>query len=316
MTHRIWIPLLLLPFFLAACGTEATLTPTLQLLPTTTPASPDTAVSAPEPTATLPPPVGVTNEPTNPPTDAPTNEPTSQPAEEPTSAPPAQGTASPSASGELLAPGQSAVGDLTADAFVAFPYEGVRFTPRLFFAQPAGSLDVELRAYGGGIQPDGVALVNPQATANFGGAGVPEMLVYTPQTDEVHTTAVASLNNTAGNFRLYLFDATTQTADTAVLEQINLAPGEIRSFQVDSPDGNPVIIMADPLGTAEDVLVTARDEVGTAGEANFGGGGSAEALYLLPLRATTYTVEISEVTAQSATVNLHIVTLGPPNLEE
>lgn len=324
----VWTALLII-VVLTGCGGTAeeespTAVPTLPPIPTTV-----TEAEPPAATATVPPPPPIdvtlpaqTSEATattaNPATSAPITEPTAEPppAVEATSQPI---TEPPSGNGELLLPGQSSVGELEGESFAAFPYQGERFSPRLFFVQPAGSLDAELRAYVGMTAPEGVNLVNPAATTNFGGAGVPEMLVYTAQADEVHFTAVANLDNTAGRFRFYLFDGVTQTENTAVLEQLSLAAGETKSYPATSQDGNPLIVFADPLGTAEDITLTVRDSDNggaVVNTANFGGGGSAEALFLLPLRTTNYTVEISEVNGQAATVNVHIIALGAPNLGE
>ena len=283
--------------------------PVVETVPSDEPAVAPTSQPVAEPTTV--PVVESTAEPVVVPTNEPIAEPTSQPVTEPPTEPPSGGN------GELLAPGQTAVSTLGAGAQVTFPYQGERFSPRLFFVRPAGSLDAELRAFGAGVTAETVNQASPATTANFGGPGLPEMLVYTAQADEVHLTAVASLDNTAGLFRFYLFDGVTRTGDTAVLEQLSLPAGQTQSYTVTSQNGQPVIIFADPIGASEDIAVTVRNANGdVVNEANFGGGGSAEALYLLPLTTTSYTVEISEVSEQAATVNVHLITLGPANLEE
>jgi hypothetical protein len=279
---------------------------TVPVLPTITPLPADSTLEPPvlsdptsQPAATLIP--EATSETTTQPTTDPTTEPTSQPTNQP--------------NGETLQPGQSVLGNLAGGASQTYPYQGVRFSPRLFFAQPEGSLDVAVRAYPAGVNLSNVSAANPATEVNFFGAGVPEMSVYTPQADEVHLLAVASSGNTAGQYRLYLFDATTQTGNTAVLEQTTLTPNTPRTYPINSPEGHPIIVFADPVGTTEDIALTVREA--TSGniinQANFGGGGSAEALYILPQRTATYTIELSEANNQTATVNMHIIILSAPN---
>lgn len=327
MKYYSWIMLILL-LGLVACGGEGENTavssppplPTIEIRldPTDIPPPPVMAETVPSEE----PAVAPTSQPLTAPTTAPAVDPTAEPITQPTSAPATEPTSqpeteAPAGNGELFAPAQTTVGTLSAGSQLTFPYQGQRFSPRLFFVRPAGSLDVELRAFGAGVTAENVNGATPATTANFAGPGLPEMMVYTAQADEVHLTAVASLDNTAGSFRFYLFDGVTRTGDTAVLEQLSLPAGQTQSYAVTSQNGQPVIIFADPIGASEDIAVTVRNSNGNVvNEANFGGGGSAEALYLLPLTTTSYMVEISEVSGQAATVNVHLITLGPANLEE
>ncbi len=327
LKHYLWILLILL-LGLVACGGEGenTAVPSPPPLPTIEIRLDPTEVPPPPVIETVPsdePAVAPTSQPVAEPTAAPVVNPTAEPVVAPTSEPVAEPTSQPvtespsGGNGELLMPGQTALGTLGAGSLVSFPYQGQRFSPRLFFVRPAGSLDVELRAFGAGVTAETVNQASPAVTTNFGGPGLPEMMVYTAQADEVHFTAVSSLNNTAGAFRFYLFDGLTRTGDTAVLEQLSLPAGQTQSYAVTSQNGQPLIVFADPIGASEDIAVTVRNSDGNVvNEANFGGGGSAEALYLLPLSTTSYTVEISEVSGQSATVNVHLIALGPANLEE
>jgi hypothetical protein len=89
-----------------------------------------------------------------------------------------------------------------------------------------------------------------------------------------------------------------------------LAAAESQSYTAQSHGGRPVLVFVDQDGQS-DLMVEILNESGQlVAEADFGGSGSAEAVYALPLQTTTYTIRVSEVTGAAAGYSILVVTLN------
>ena len=87
-----------------------------------------------------------------------------------------------------------------------------------------------------------------------------------------------------------------------------LAAGQTKRYSVQSNGGRPIVAFAQPLDRSD--LVLKFIEAGsTANEANYSGPGSAEAAFVLPLRTTDYTIEISAANDGAAAFTLIVVVL-------
>ena len=85
--------------------------------------------------------------------------------------------------------------------------------------------------------------------------------------------------------------------------------GATNRYTVSSNGPRPVLIYAAATDEAN-LIINATDGAGNrVGTADFTGAGSSEALFLLPLRQTDYTFEISEAGGGAASYELLIVAL-------
>ncbi len=200
-----------------------------------------------------------------------------------------------------IVPGQQDTAALAVGASKAYPYTGIKFQSVLLFVEPAATLDVSLTAVAAGE-------TEPLNEANFSQAGGPEIMVFTPQEDgdyDLIVTAVAG----EGNFTFHLFDSTT-IVPRAVVQADSVAAGESKSYTVQSNGSRPVLVFVEP-DSSSDVAVQVRTQSGeTVTEANFGGQASSEAVFVLPLQTTTYTVVVSGANNEAATYNILIVPLA------
>jgi hypothetical protein len=200
---------------------------------------------------------------------------------------------------------------LAAGEFRVYPYSGVEFQPAMIFVEAAGTLDVALAAYEGEA-PAGANLddLTPLAEIDVSQAGGPEIMVFTPEADGMHSLVVQSVTDSAGEYTIYLFDGTTDAPDVSLQASDTLAAGETKAYTAQSNGRRPVLVFADPTDQS-DVVVEVSDGSGSiVSEANFSGPGSAEALYLLPQETTAYTVRVAEVNSAVSAYNLLIVTLN------
>jgi hypothetical protein len=291
--------------FIVACGeTPAEPTPTLPPQPTlVAEATPTEVEPTTEPTA----------EPTDEPTAVPTDEPTPTPEPEdtatptavpptntPTALPTATATAVPAA--DPITPGESHTGTLNEEAIQTYPFSGRQFQPVLFFAEAGSGLNLSLAVYG----PDAAGAIDvetadPLIEANFSDAGRPEIMVFTPEANADYLLLVRAEAG-EGDYTLHIFDAQEG-------QQASLAAGGSDSYTAVSNGSRPVLVFADPVGSADLIISVTGADGNLIVEANFGGPGSAESLFLLPLRTTTYTITISEATGAAAEYDILIITL-------
>lgn len=190
-------------------------------------------------------------------------------------------------------PGSQAAFPLDMGEIISFRFDGTQFVPLLFFAEASQELDVVLQVYEG----DDLS-VAPVREANFSRAGLPELLVFSPEATGLHRVAVAGLTG-SGEAGLFAF---------AGGERDVLAAGESREYGVVSKNGRPVIAFVDPVEQA-DLVLTFRSNGSVVAEANFSGAGSAEAAFVLPRQTTEYSVTISEASGAAAEYDVVIVAL-------
>jgi hypothetical protein len=258
------------------------------------------------PTSTAPAPATDTVEPTleptaEPPTDAPTatEPPTDEPS--PTAEPTATMLPTPIPTpASIFGPGQQDAATLAAGGSMAYLVDGHAFQPLILFVEPSSELDVALAAYRGDVTgqttPEGVT---PAASADNALAGRPEILVLSPEFNQVHTLVVRAAAG-EGTFTAHLFDLTTPAPGVVVQQPDTLAAGEEKMYSVTSNGPRPVIAVADPTDQSD----LALDILGADGTvlttANFSGPGGVETAYVLPLGATTYTIRVREANGGAA----------------
>jgi hypothetical protein len=284
---------------------QAEPTPTFMPEPTAVvEATPVEAQPTAEPTATP------TIAPTPLPTEAPTETPTLTPEASPTStAVPATDTPAPTATAtavpvaDPITVGESQTGNLAEGAFQIFPFTGRQFQPLLFFAEASAGLNLSLAVYG----PDAAGEIDletavPLTEVNFSDAGRPEIMVFSPNVATDYLLRVQAEAG-SGDFTLHTFDPLQQG------ERVTLAAGTTNEYTVISNGSRPIIIFANPVGQADLAISVTGPDGALIGEADFSGPGSAESFFALPLRATNYTITISEVTGTAAEYDILIIAL-------
>ena len=304
MKRLLWLIAVFL--FLAGCSNGATVVPTATpaLLPQPTLVA-EAAPTEVEPTAV----------PTEAATVAPTEEPTATPEAEatpiatatavpptntPTPLPTATTTAVPAA--DPITPGESHSGSLTTGAIQTYPFQGTQFQPVLFFGEASAGLNLALAVYG----PDEAGMIDietadPLTEVNFSDAGRPEIMVFSPNATTDYLLLVRAEEG-EGDYTLHTFD--TQAGQRSSLA----AGGEGRHTAV-SNGARPVLIFADPVGNADLTIAVTGQDGALIAEGNFGGPGSAESLFLLPLRTTTYTITITAAAGNATEYDILIITL-------
>ena len=255
--------------------------------PTFTPVVEPTAVPTEEPTPTLIP------EDTPTPTAVP-------PTNTPTPLPTATATAVPQA--DPITPGESHSGTLGEGAVQTYPFRGTQFQPVLFFGEAGSGLNLALAVYG----PDEAGVIDietadPLTEVNFSDAGRPEIMVFSPNATADYLLLVRAEAG-SGDYTLHTFD--TQAGQRASLA----AGGEGRHTAV-SNGARPVLIFAAPVGSADLTITVTGQDGALIVEGNFGGPGSAESLFLLPLRTTTYNIAITAAGGAATEYDILIVTL-------
>jgi len=267
-------------------GGETAVLPTAIPLPTDTavpPAATDTAVAQPTATATETPETAAVDTAASP-------------------TPAMVGTAV-----RLFGPGQQDSFALEPGGVKTYPIHGVRFQPMFVFAEASGEADLRL-AMAGETAVNDPAAATPLTEANFNPAGRPEVMVFSPDADGLYTLIVGNKGSGAGETAVYLFDEATDTPLATHYRGETLAAGQTKSFAVQSNGGRPVVAFAVPRDQSD--LVLKFVEAGSiANEANYSGPGSAEAAFVLPLRTTDYTIEISAANGGAAAFTLIVVVL-------
>jgi hypothetical protein len=209
----------------------------------------------------------------------------------------------------LLQPGESNTAPLAAGGYNSYGYDGLAFQPALLFVEPADTLDVALAAYAGDIAPGSVlSELTVASEANFSTAGGPEILVITPEDDGRHTLVVSSAGGDGG-YTAYLYDTTSDAPGAAIRQADTLAAGQTKTYTVQSNGARPVLVFANA-SDESDLVVRVADSNGiVAANANFSGPGSAEALFVLPLQTTPYTIQVSENNGMPSSYDLLVITL-------
>lgn len=217
--------------------------------------------------------------------------------------------ASPTPAVIMLAPGQNNAAPLSNEGFNTYGYEGLAFQPAILFVEPADTLDVALAAYPGDVAVGSdLSGLEALSEADFSMAGGPEILVITPEEDGRYSLLVQSVNG-EGGYTAYLYDAVNDAPGTAVRQADSLVNGETKTYTVQSNGARPVVVFADPTDNSDVIARVADSNGNVAANANFSGPGSAEAVFVLPLQTTTYTVQVSEATGGSSGYNIVIITL-------
>lgn len=199
-----------------------------------------------------------------------------------------------------LGVGESAVLMLAANTLGVFTFEGTQFEPLLFFAEATADLDISLQIYGETVESA------PLREANFSGNGRPETMVFSPQTTGTFHVAVQAVAG-AGESQVHVFAA--GVADVAFSQADSLVAGQQKMYEVVSNNGRPVLAYVDPAEQVDLQISIAAADGSLVADANFGGKGSAEASFVLPLETTAYTITISEVNGAGAAYDIVIVTL-------
>jgi len=296
----LWFTLFLLA--VAACReTPVEPTPTLPPAPTavaetTLPEAQPTAEATATPAA----------EPTPLPTEAPTLTFTPLPVASPTAtAVPPTNTPTPTATAvpvaETISPGESYAGELGDGGWQLFTFAGRQFQPLLFFAEAAADLNLSMAAYQADAADFDPGTAVPLVNVNFSDAGRPEIMVFSPNATADYRLLVQAEAG-SGAFTLHTFDAQQGERGT-------LATGTVNEYTAVSNGARPVLILTNPVGQADLIIRVTGADGALIGEADFGGPGSAEAFFLLPLRTTTYTITISEATGAAAAYDRLIVPL-------
>ena len=303
MKRFLWLSLFLLAVALSAAACRETpVEPTPTLLPEPT-AVAETALPEVQPTAEAT--AVPTVEPAPLPTEEATATPTAVPEATPTPIPPTA-TPTPTAAAvpiaETISLGDSYTGNLEDGGSQLFSFAGRQFQPLLFFAEATANLNLSLAVYeadaSGTLDPETAV---PLAEVNFSDAGRPEIMVFSPNATSDYRLLVQAEAG-SGEFTLHTFDAQQG-------ERATLAASMVNEHTAVSNGARPVLILANPLGQADLVIRVTGADGALIGEADFGGPGSAEAFFLLPLRTTTYTIIISEATGAAAAYDQLIVPL-------
>ena len=304
MRRAIW--LLGFVLLLAACGGEATPTPTLLPQPTTA-VSQTGATAPPAPTAVAEVESTTTPAATNTAavvetTVAPTPTMVAATTATATTAPetPTATTEPTPATGTLLGPGQLATVSPAPGEWAAVPFAGTRFVPRVFFIEAGDEVDTAVSIYGAIVTPGtDLDALTPLAEVDNSGPGIPEIVVYTPEASGEFSLVVTA--DGEGEARIYAVDTDTRDQVPSAL-----AAGETKQETYTSEESGSVFVIALPADQA-DLMVRATTPDGeTIAEADFGGAGSVEALFVLPPRSAEFRYEISEVNGEPAQYHLFV----------
>jgi len=299
--------LLGLTFLASACGGvgAAVPTPTLLPIPTREEAAAVTAVASPSPIppavtlelATAVPELAVTAAaaPTAEPTETTLPTPTEAPAEIPTTQP------------ELVV--EPVTVTLVDGGQSIFTFDGARFKPWLFFVEASEGLDTAVAIYAVPVNDDtDLTTLTAKATADFTGAGLPELVVFTPDSDGEFSLVVTGTGEGT---------AVIQSVDSRIATTLNtLAAEEIYQGASYSNLAAPSYIFVIPVDEADLALRAVALDGKQIAEADFGGSRSAEALFVLPPLAAGFNFEILEVNGVAAEYHLFIGSGIAPEPEE
>lgn len=300
----LWLGLVVVS--LVACGGEEPLTeetmPTIAavaVIPTATPTLVPTNTPIPTntPTPTFTPTSVVQFAPTSTPTGSPTPRPTLIPYVAPGSA-----------VADVLEPGQARL----------YNIDVTRREPLYLMTEGSDDLDLALAVYDFDVittvtesnEPLGDFLSNnaPDRLVQLNGAGLPELMIYTPERDGTFSIGVGGVGGTEGAFRLYVFDPITQTRHTSFVGVETVPANGTRSYNVNSFGKRPVAIFARPLDGNDVAIVIRNSDGGQISRADFGRAGTAELTFYKPGGSVPLTIEIHDVGGRGGRVQLIIAT--------
>lgn len=302
-----FVLLMSLFFLVSGCGDAGTAVPTATLLPQPTQeALVVISPSAIPPTVTLAPATAVP-EPEAAATEIPTAEPTATAVPAPTESPTESPTEVPATQPELAA--DLITMTLAEGERGVFTFAGTRFEPWLFFVEASEDLDTAVAIYPGAIDEDtDLTTLTTEATADFAGSGIPELVVFTPDSDGEFSLVVTAVGE--GTAVIHVIDSRTATSTTTLAAGI---VNQSSSFTKESP---ATYIFVVPVGQADLALRAVTLDGEQIAEANFGGPRSAEALFVLPPQAAGFNFEISEASGAAAEYHLFIGSGVTPEVNE
>ncbi|MCB9422769.1 MAG: hypothetical protein H6667_23420 [Ardenticatenaceae bacterium] len=302
-----FVLLMSLVFLVSGCGDAGTAVPTATLLPQPTQeALVVISPSAIPPTDTLAPTTAVP-EPEAAGTEIPTAEPTATAVPAPTESPTETPTETPETEPELAA--DLITMTLTEGGRGVFTFSGTRFEPWLFFVEASEDLDTAVAVYPGAVDENtDLITLTAEAAADFAGPGIPELVVFTPDSDGEFSLVVTAVGEGT---------AVVQSVDSRVAEGTSsLAAGEVSRGTSYSNVISASYIFVVPVGQADLALRAVTLDGEQIAEANFGGPGSAEALFVLPPQTAGFNFEISEANGAAAEYHLFIGSGVTPEANE
>lgn len=297
-----------LVFLVSACGDVGTAvsTPTLLPIPTQEAVTAATAVASPsviapavtleQATAVAEPVVIALDTPTAAPTETALPIPTEAPAEIPIRQP------------ELVVEPVPVV--LVDGGQSIFTFDGARFEPWLFFVEASEGLDTAVAIYAAPVDDDtDLTALTAKAAADFTGPGLPELVVFTPDSDGEFSLVVTG----KGEGTVFV-----QSVDSRMVEGTgsSLAAGEVRQGTSYDNQGVASYIFVVPISQADLALRATSLEGEQITEANFGGPGSAEALFVLPPQSAGFNFEIFEANGEPTEYYLIVGRSVLPGIEE
>ena len=198
---------------------------------------------------------------------------------------------------------------LTDGARAIYTFEGTRFEPRLFFVEASENLDTAVTVYAASASNDtDLTSLTAEATADNAGPGIPEMVVFTPDRDGEFSLMVTGKGE--GTAVVHSVDSRTTTSASA------LAAGEVGKSASFNNDAQATYIFVAPVGQVDLTLRAVSLDGEQITEANFGGPGSAEALFVLPPQSAGFNFEVTETNGAPAEYHLFVGSGVPLKSEE
>ncbi len=188
---------------------------------------------------------------------------------------------------------------LTAGEPANFTFDGTRFASWLFFVEASKGLDTAVAVYPGSVNEEtDLTTLTAEAAADFTDSGLPELVVFTPDSDGEFSLVVTGVGE--GTAVIHAIDSRTATSTAT------LTAGEVKQSASFAKDTPATYIFVVPVGQVDLALRAVSADGEQIAEANFGGPGSAEALFVLPPQSAGFNFEISEVNGAQAEYYLFI----------
>jgi hypothetical protein len=219
----------------------------------------------------------------------------------------------------FLAPGEVWGGRLEAGTAALHQFEASKGQTLIWLARAGDELDVAVVVYDNDLlataEAQNLSLNEalqslPSARiAQDQPASVPEFMIYTPQTSGLQTVALGGIDGTAGDYKLYLFDTITVTANTPLVLQDTVSPGQTKRYPVNSAGSRPVLVLVRPSDNG-DVALTLKDgNGGVVVSSDYGRGGSPEAAFVSPGTSVSYTAEVTARGDTAASYTIVIIAI-------
>lgn len=274
--------------------------------------------------------------PTPVPTTAPTQSPTTRPPTAPTAAPPSATTVKPTVAATAsptAVPTVAAAATATATtaptaaatdegylqpggrvSMMLFERERASYLVRgragdalVLIVRPESRLDASLAFYAGdqtGVSDRRRML----ASADRGGRGEIEVLMYSPDEDGTYTYIVRS-GDTRGKFAAALYSLLDPAPGVLLQEAGSLAAGEAMEYAAASEPGHGILIMVRPADSSNLIL----DLFNEAGErvttSNYTGRGGLETAYAVPAFPMSYTIRVRAAANEPSDYHIAIVSM-------